>query len=82
MIAFALLGAATIATLACGAGPRSREVCFRTADGGTVVADLYAASGSDAVVLAHGAAFDKRARTAEVCSRTCSRRFAISAARA
>jgi pimeloyl-ACP methyl ester carboxylesterase len=24
-----------------------------------VVADLYAASGSDAVVLAHGAAFDK-----------------------
>src|SRR5262249_58066477 len=37
----------------------SREVRFRTADGGTVVADFYAASGSDAVVLAHGAAFDK-----------------------
>jgi pimeloyl-ACP methyl ester carboxylesterase len=59
MIGIALLGAATITTLACGAGPQPREVRFRTADGGTVVADLYAASGSDAVVLAHGAAFDK-----------------------
>jgi|SRR5262245_38220958 len=59
MIAIALLGAAAIATLGCGGGSASREVQFRTADGGMVVADLYAASGSDAVVLAHGAAFDK-----------------------
>ena len=29
------------------------------ADGGTVVADFYAATGPDAVVLAHGAAFDR-----------------------
>jgi hypothetical protein len=37
----------------------SREVSFPTADGGTVVADLYTARCSDAVVLAHGATFDK-----------------------
>lgn len=36
-----------------------RAVSFATADGGTVVADLYGADGRDAVVLAHGAAFDK-----------------------
>jgi pimeloyl-ACP methyl ester carboxylesterase len=34
-------------------------VSFSTSDGHTVVADLYAARVSDAVVLAHGAAFDK-----------------------
>jgi hypothetical protein len=38
-------------------------VRFRTADGGTVVADLYAAGRSDGVVLAHGAAFDKASWT-------------------
>src|SRR5262249_35723972 len=51
-----LLGA--VLSVACGGSP-SREVSFPTADGGTVVADLYAASSHDAVVLAHGAAFDK-----------------------
>jgi pimeloyl-ACP methyl ester carboxylesterase len=56
-IAVALLSA--VMTAACGGTSRSPEVSFRTADGGTVVADLYAASGSDGVVLAHGAAFDK-----------------------
>lgn len=34
-------------------------VSFATADGGTVSADLYGGAGHDAVVLAHGAAFDK-----------------------
>jgi hypothetical protein len=45
--------------VACSNPSPSREVSFPTADGGTVVADFYAASGPDAVVLAHGAAFDK-----------------------
>jgi predicted alpha/beta hydrolase len=45
--------------VACSNPSPSREVLFPTADGGTVVADFHAASGSDAVVLAHGAAFDK-----------------------
>jgi pimeloyl-ACP methyl ester carboxylesterase len=50
-----------LALAACArAGPVApREVSFATADGGTVVADLYDASGPDAVVLAHGAAFAK-----------------------
>ena len=51
-----LLGA--VLSVGCGGSP-SREVSLPTADGGTVVADLYAASSHDAVVLAHGAAFDK-----------------------
>lgn len=40
------------------AAPRSHEVTLPAADGGTVVADLYG-KGTRAVVLAHGAAFDK-----------------------
>ncbi len=44
---------------AAGAAEPPRAVSFATADGGTVSADLYGASGRDAVVLAHGAAFDK-----------------------
>jgi alpha-beta hydrolase superfamily lysophospholipase len=58
-IAIALLSAVMTGAVACGSPSPSQEVSFPTADGGTVVADLYAASGSDAVVLAHGAAFDK-----------------------
>jgi alpha-beta hydrolase superfamily lysophospholipase len=57
--AFAVLSAIMTGAVACGGTSKSREVSFRTADGGTVFADLYAASGDDAVVLAHGAAFDK-----------------------
>jgi hypothetical protein len=52
-IAIALLGAVAMAA-ACGGTSSSREVSFPTKDGGIVVADLYAARGSDAVVLAHG----------------------------
>ena len=40
------------------AGP-PREISFATADGGTVVADVYGDGSTDGVVLAHGAAFDK-----------------------
>jgi pimeloyl-ACP methyl ester carboxylesterase len=53
------LGALGAGVVACSTPPPSQEVSFRTADGGTVVADIYASTGSDAVVLAHGAAFDK-----------------------
>jgi dipeptidyl aminopeptidase/acylaminoacyl peptidase len=59
MIAILLLGVFLTAAVACSRPSPSQEVSFPTADGGTVVADLYAASGSDAVVLAHGAVFDK-----------------------
>jgi hypothetical protein len=52
-IAVPLLSVIVTAALACGGTSPSREVSFATADGGTVVADLYAASASDAVVLAH-----------------------------
>jgi hypothetical protein len=52
-IAVPLLSVIVPAALACGGTSPSREVSFATADGGTVVADLYAASASDAVVLAH-----------------------------
>ncbi len=55
----ALLGAILAIAVACVGASPSREVSFPTADGGTVVADFYAANGSGAVVLAHGAAFDK-----------------------
>jgi pimeloyl-ACP methyl ester carboxylesterase len=40
------------------AGPSPKLVSFDTADGGHIVADLYG-QGADAVVLAHGAAFNK-----------------------
>ena len=59
-LAWALLAGAASAT---GGSDRATEppatVSFPTADGGTVWADLYGASGRDAVVLAHGAAFNK-----------------------
>jgi pimeloyl-ACP methyl ester carboxylesterase len=55
----ALLSAILTTAMTCGGTPPSREVSFASADGGNVVADLYASKGSDAVVLAHGAAFDK-----------------------
>jgi pimeloyl-ACP methyl ester carboxylesterase len=59
-IAIVLVSAIVATAVACGGPPQSREVSFPTADGGIVFADLYAASSSpDAVVLAHGAAFDK-----------------------
>jgi pimeloyl-ACP methyl ester carboxylesterase len=58
-IAIVLMSAILATTVACGDASRSKEVSFGTADGGTVFADLYAASSPDAVVLAHGAAFDK-----------------------
>jgi hypothetical protein len=48
-IAIALLCAIMIGIVACSSPSQSQEVSFPTADGGTVVADLYAAS--DAVVL-------------------------------
>jgi pimeloyl-ACP methyl ester carboxylesterase len=54
-----LLTAIVAAAVACGGASPSKEVSFPTADGGTVVADFYAASGPGAAVLAHGAAFDK-----------------------
>jgi pimeloyl-ACP methyl ester carboxylesterase len=38
--------------------PPPRHVSFETADGARIVADVYG-QGEDAVVLAHGAAFDK-----------------------
>jgi len=40
------------------APPPPRHVSFETADGAAIVADLYG-QGANAVVLAHGAAFDK-----------------------
>ena len=58
-IAIVFVSAIVATAVACGDVSQSREVSFPTADGGAVVADLYAARGSDAVVLAHGAAFDK-----------------------
>jgi pimeloyl-ACP methyl ester carboxylesterase len=59
-IAIVLVSAIVATAVACGGTSQSREVSFPTADGGIVFADLYAASSSpDAVVLAHGAAFDK-----------------------
>ena len=58
-IAIVLVTAFVATAVACGGPSQSREVSFPTADGGTVFADLYAASSPDAVVLAHGAAFDK-----------------------
>lgn len=42
----------------------STEVAFDTADGGRIVADLYG-SGTDAVVLAHGARFNKESWAAQ-----------------
>jgi len=54
MIHILLLTLATF--LGTGAGPQ--PVAFDTADGGRIVADLYG-EGRDAVVLAHGARFDK-----------------------
>src|SRR5262249_53690682 len=54
-----LLTATVAAVVACGSGSPSQQVSFPTADGGTVGADFYPAKGPDAVVLAHGAAFDK-----------------------
>ena len=58
-IAIVLMSAILATTVACGDASRSKEVSFGTTDGGTVFADLYAASSPDAVGLAHGAAFDK-----------------------
>jgi alpha-beta hydrolase superfamily lysophospholipase len=58
-IAIALLGVVMTGAAACGSPSPSQAVSFTTADGGTVVADLYAARRPDAVLLAHGAAFDK-----------------------
>jgi pimeloyl-ACP methyl ester carboxylesterase len=58
-IATVLVSAIVVMTVACGGGSGWKEVSFATADGGTIFADLYGGSGPDAVVLAHGAAFDK-----------------------
>jgi pimeloyl-ACP methyl ester carboxylesterase len=55
----ALLSVIVATAVTCGGRPPSLEVSFPSADGGNVVADLYGSRGSDAVVLAHGAAFDK-----------------------
>jgi pimeloyl-ACP methyl ester carboxylesterase len=59
MTAIAFLSAVMTVAVACGSAFPSREVSFPTADVGTVLADLYAASDSDAVVLVYGPAFDK-----------------------
>src|SRR5262249_42506039 len=59
LTAIAFFSALMIRAVARRSPSPSREGSFSPADGGTVVADLYAAQGSDAVVLAHGAAFDK-----------------------
>jgi pimeloyl-ACP methyl ester carboxylesterase len=53
-----LLGAIAMAGCSHGAPVAPRQVSFPTADGGTVFADLYG-EGRDALVLAHGAAFNK-----------------------
>jgi pimeloyl-ACP methyl ester carboxylesterase len=58
-LTIAVLSTLVIAAVACGSASPSQQVSFPTADGGTVVADFYAANGPDALVLAHGAAFDK-----------------------
>jgi pimeloyl-ACP methyl ester carboxylesterase len=57
LLALSLVAATGLRT---GATPQAPpvEVTFDTADGGRVVADVYG-KGSDAVVLAHGAAFNK-----------------------
>jgi hypothetical protein len=60
--ATALLSAAMTGAVVCSSPSSSREVSFVTADRATVLADLYAGSGSDAVVLAHGAPSTRRAR--------------------
>jgi hypothetical protein len=49
-----LLSAIVAALVACDSTFPSQQVSFPTADGGTVVADFYAASSPGAVVLAHG----------------------------
>jgi len=54
----AILLAWLLASACLGAEP-PRLVSFAAADGGTVFADAYGEGGRDAVVLAHGAAFDK-----------------------
>jgi pimeloyl-ACP methyl ester carboxylesterase len=57
-----LLGAILLcaaAGLATQAAEPAGDVSFPTADGGTVVADLYGEHGRNGVVLAHGAAFNK-----------------------
>ena len=58
MLASMLLGAIAMAGCSHGAPVAPRQVSFPTADGGTVFADLYG-EGRDALVLAHGAAFNK-----------------------
>ena len=55
MTAIALLSAVMTGVVACSSAAPSQEVSFSTAVGGTVVAEVYAATGSDAVVLAPGA---------------------------
>jgi hypothetical protein len=57
--AIVLLCAVMTGIVACSSPSASQEVSFPTADGGTVVAELYTASGSEGVVLAHGAALDE-----------------------
>lgn len=54
----AWLSLALLLILSQAARAQPAEVDFPTADGGTIVANLYGA-GSSAVVLAHGAVFDK-----------------------
>jgi dienelactone hydrolase len=58
LVPAAVLLFAPFAAGASRAGESPRTVSFATADSGTVVADLYG-SGGRAVVLAHGAVFDK-----------------------
>jgi hypothetical protein len=48
----ALVSTVMTSVVACSNPSPSQEVSFPTADDGTVVADLYTARGSDAVVLA------------------------------
>jgi alpha-beta hydrolase superfamily lysophospholipase len=53
----ALFGGVVLAPAFAAEAPRA--VSFATADGGTVSADVYGEQGRAAVVLAHGAVFDK-----------------------
>jgi alpha-beta hydrolase superfamily lysophospholipase len=61
-----LASSLAVAVAACGgpSGAPARTISFSSADGGVVFADLYGRRGGAAVVLAHGAVFDRSSWTA------------------
>lgn len=56
---FIFAALALLSTSLCATSRPPEMVTFGTADGGTIHADYYPASGTTAVVLAHGAIFNK-----------------------